>query len=188
MTTEPMPSKVMLAEQVDAVVRARRELIYNPPDVDEQHELWGANCGPTALAALLRRPVAAVRPLVEQVQGGRFLGYMNAGHLESAVRATNFAAMRMNNGVRGRVLWPDTHGLVVIQIDGPWCEMGVNPRARFRYTHTVASRFGGKAIYDGNAAAWLLRETWEQEVMAELVKDQKRATGWYTSSLIEVAR
>jgi hypothetical protein len=161
---------------------------YCPPDVDEQHELWGANCGPTALAALLGRPVAAVRSIVEQVQGGRFLGYMNATHLENAVRAAGLAAIRTNNGLRGRVIWPERRGLVVLQIDGPWCEMGVNPRARFRYTHTVASSHGGAMIYDGNADKWRRRENWEREVMAFLVQDQKRATGWYTSSVIEVSR
>ena len=162
--------------------------LYSPPDVDEQNRLWGANCGPCALAALTNRPVADIRAEVEIAQGGRFLGYMNAGHLTDVLRRMGFSPWRRDVRTRGEVVWPRTRGLVVLQIDGPWCEPGVNPRARFRYTHTVASAEGGVMIYDCNADKWRRRENWEREIMAFLVKDQKRATGWYTSSVIDVAR
>lgn len=161
-------------------------VLFEPPDVDEQHELWSANCGPTALAALLGRSVADVRPLVETVQGGRFLGYMHAGHLLSALKYEGLRPSR-REVIRKQREWPQGRGLVVIQIDGPWCNEGVNQKAAYRYTHTVASAFAGKVIYDGNAARWCSREWWEENVMTMLVQDERRATGWYTRTILEVA-
>lgn len=154
--------------------------LYSPPDVDQQYELWGANCGPTAIAALLGKPVADIRPLVEP-----FKGYMNAGDLVAALGRAGVRTRRRDEA-RGSKALPQ-HGLAVLQIDGPWCEPGVNPRARFRYTHTIASR-NGIWIYDGNARAWLDRSPWEAYVMKEIVDDTRRATGWYTSTVIEVVR
>jgi hypothetical protein len=156
---------------------------FAPRDVDRQHDLWGANCGPAALAALLEMSVADVRGLVERK--GPFKGYMNAGDLVSALRHLGLATSRSDHP-RGRTAWPLSVGLAVIQIEGPWCAEEVNPRARFRYTHIVASRHGGSLVYDVNAKAWLDRSPWEQYVMKPIVAAQSRATGWYTSTTIEV--
>lgn len=151
---------------------------YAPPDVDKQHELWGANCGPTALAALLGKTVAEIRPLVQP-----FKGFMHAGDLVTALGRAG-KQTRRHDEPRGSKALPQ-HGLAVLQIDGPWCEPGVNPKARFRYTHTIAC-WHGVMVYDGNMDKWRRRENWERETMAFLVQDQKRATGWYTSTIIEV--
>ncbi len=157
-----------------------------PPDVDEQHRIWGANCGPTALAAVLGMSVAAVRPIVEAVQGGKFIGYMNAGHLVDCLRQAGRSSWRTDCG-RGEVRWPKTRGLCVLQFDGPWCEPGVPAKARYRYTHIVAAIADGLLIYDcNNDDVWLPRPKWEREVIAGLVSSTKRATGWYTSTSIDV--
>lgn len=37
--------------------------IVHPADIEEAHEQWKANCGPAALAAVLGRSVASVRPV-----------------------------------------------------------------------------------------------------------------------------
>ncbi len=39
--------------------------LYHPPDVEAAHAVYGANCGPCALAAVLQRPVMAMRPLLD---------------------------------------------------------------------------------------------------------------------------
>lgn len=158
-----------------------------PPDIDAQHALWGANCGPAAIAACLGITVAEVRKHVEAAQNGTFMGYMNATHITNALRHARRDARR-SDCVKGEVMWPERGGVCVLQFDGPWCRPEVHKAARFRYTHSVASMNGGALIYDVNAGVWMPCEQWEREVMAFLVRDQKRATGWYTSSVIEVVR
>lgn len=154
--------------------------LYEPADVDEQHELWGANCGPCALAALLGRPVAAVRELVQP-----WKGYMHAGDLQEAVTRAQHRSSRRDFRQHGRV-WP-LRGLAVIQIDGPWCLLK-NPRAAYTHTHTVAVDHMGayRRIYDGNANQWLHEADWQREIMDELVRETKRATGWWIRTTLEV--
>lgn len=157
----------------------------SPRDVDAQHDLWGANCGPTALAAILGISVAEVRPLVERVQGGSFKGYMHAGHLLDTLKLAGKTVRRIECSYQ-EIRWPEDQGLCVLQFDGPWCLPGANPRARFRYTHSITAAAGGLLVYDGNAQVWLRRGDWEAKVMADLVAGTKRCTGWYTSTIIEV--
>jgi hypothetical protein len=155
------------------------------PDLLEQNRLWGANCGPSALAAILGMTAAEVRPIVERVQGGRFLNYMNAGHLTDALRQVGREVWRVEC-LRGQVRWPSARGLCVIQFDGPWCEPGVPVKARYRYTHIVASIRGGALIYDGNANRWLPMQEWKDKIMPVLQRDVKRSTGWYTFTVLDV--
>lgn len=163
--------------------------LYSPPDVAEQNKIWGANCGPSALAAILGRTVASLRETIATVQCGAFKGYMHAGHLCDVLRACGREVRRRDFRDGKQIRWPRERGLVVVQIDGPWCEPGVNPKARFRYTHTVAveQALGSiRMVYDGNARMWLQEIAWEYEIMRLLIRDQPRATGWYTSTVIEV--
>lgn len=162
--------------------------LFAPPDVDEQHRIWRANCGPASVAAVLHKPIADVRRLIEAAQGGRFAGYMHAGHLVDVLRMSHLGPVQRKIDQRGVRDWPVGLGLAVLQIDGPWCDPHVPYKARFAYTHIVASSGGGDVIYDVNAGAWLARGVWDSEVMVELVRDTKRATGWHTSSVIEVSR
>jgi hypothetical protein len=155
------------------------------PDLNEQHRLWGANCGPSALAAILGMTAAEVRPLVERVQGGRFLNYMNAGHLIDALRQAGRQVWRVECS-RGQVQWPKARELCVIQFDGPWCEPEVPAKARFRHTHIVASIRGGIMIYDGNANCWLPKQEWQDKIMPVLQRDVRRSTGWYTCTVLDV--
>ena len=154
-------------------------------DMEEQYRIWGANCGPTALAAFLRMKVAEVRPFVEAVQGGKFLGYMNAGHMVSAIRQAGREPWRVDYS-RGEVRWPKERGVCLLQFDGPWLESGVPFKARFKYTHFVAATRDGALIYDGNANAWMDQAFWNEKIMRVLQRDFRRATGWYTAVVIEV--
>lgn len=156
-----------------------------PSDVGEQHDLWGANCGPTALAAILGISVAEVRPLIEQAQNGTFKGYMHAGHLLNTLKLAGKSVRRIDCSYR-KICWPEDQGVCLLQFDGPWCLPNANPRARFRYTHSVAAAANGALVYDGNARVWLRREDWEGKVLQSLIDDVKRCTGWYTSTVIDV--
>jgi hypothetical protein len=173
-------------------------LLYEPSDVDEQWKEWGANCGPSAIAALVGREVKDVRAAVEHAAGGekskkkgrsgRWLGYMHAGHLISVLQAFGLDPKRTNFAPKqGR--WP-RKGLAMIQTEGPWCHPPAKPTARFRYTHTVAVIDAGPPlgvlVYDGNAEGWAKEEWWAEHVMKKLVKLEKGATGWHITTTLEI--
>lgn len=174
--------------------------LYVPPDAEEAHKAFGANCGPTALAALLGRPVMAVRPAFPWFPQ---TPWCSPNQLVEAVHAAMPGALV--HRVYPRVHAPEdsfaaclpsafqSHGLATIQIDGPWCQLS-DVRVAYRYTHTVASRMlGGELwIYDINAGpserpgAWAPFVWWAEHVMAALVRDEKRATGWLVKVAFEV--
>jgi hypothetical protein len=163
-----------------------RSLLFVPRDIEQQNAIWGANCGPSALAALMGLSVADVRPFVEHAHGGVFSGYMHAGHLMTVLESAGYSPHRRNNRIVGAVLWPAQMGLAVLQLDGRWLREGVPFPVRFKYTHTVASAEGGALIFDANAREWLPFVTWNRQVMSDEVGRQKGATGWHTSTVIDV--
>lgn len=172
--------------------------LYTPADVDAAHDAWKANCGPTALAALLGMELAAVRPafpwfperpwsspsqIMQAIVSAR--GEQNATRLS----VDRYA------GARGEVTRLPSFGLATIQIDGPWCQLS-NPRVAYRYTHLVASQKvdGEVWVYDVNAGpderpgAWGPSGWWAQHIMPLLVQGKKGATGWFVKVSIEVRR
>lgn len=171
-------------------------------DVDAAHESWGANCGPTALAAALGlSTVGAVREFVQP-----FRGFMAPTDMREAVRRAEKAGLckftgRSNIAIGDPEPWPEHLGLVRIQFEGPWCAPGVNPRVAYRYTHFVAAHRGPLAaeldirldaigpnevlIYDGNVNAWLPLALWSAWCF---VLFPKRATGWRPVNTIELTR
>jgi len=183
-----------LAEGLKATSRAptaNPPPLYTPTDVLAAHEAFKANCAPAALAALLGREVMAVR--------GAFPWFpdrpwTNPTQLQDALRGAGARVGRVWYR-KVKPLELPTHGLAVLQVDGPWCAEGVNPRAAYRYTHCVASSVvaGHLHVYDINAGpdeqhgAWLLGTEWARRVMPPLIDATKRATGWFVKVAMEVA-
>lgn len=166
-----------------------------PTDVNEAYDAWGCNCGPTAIAAILGKSMAAVRhafpwfpdrPRCSPTQLGEALATLQ--------QPVCWTTLGMNRGPieEQKERFPG-QGLVVVQIDGPWCDLA-NKLAAYRYLHTVAcQRVAGLLfVYDINAGpdespgGWLPFPMWNHYVMAELVKDKKRATGWFVRSVFEL--
>lgn len=154
--------------------------LYCPPDVDESHAVWGANCGPCALAAILGRSVMSVRPLFADFARHR---YVNPTHMKAALDAAGVRWCSTPSAyLNGNTL--ATNGLSFIQLDGPWCQPGVPVTVAYRATHWVGSVAGG--VYDANAREWLSRAEWEEDVMSLVVEEHPKATGWWVRSGIEV--
>lgn len=100
----------------------------------EANALWGANCGPMSLAAVLGfSTVELARPLVEP-----FRGYMNPTDMLKALQAAGFE-VESKRVIQRRTPWPK-RGVVRIQWKGPWCDEGVDPRAAYRHTHWIGVR------------------------------------------------
>jgi hypothetical protein len=152
--------------------------LYVPPDIAEAHERWGANCGPVALATILRRPVRDVRGLLTDFEHRR---YMNVGMMRQALT-------RAGCTLRYTKAFPN-YGVAFLQITGPWTGPGVPVPAAYRHTHwcaVVKQELDWRMIFDVNHCPWAPAEWWEEHVMKEIVRNQPRATGWYVRAGIEV--
>lgn len=172
--------------------------LYTPPDLDEAADTWEANCAPGAVAALLGRPLADVRrgfpwfperPWTSPTQltdavcsllpraGGNWTTYGPAYRGQSPVEQFKLLPRK---------------GLVVVQFDGPWCDLA-NKRAAYRYTHVAASRHTGLGpyVYDVNAGSdaapggWVNVWAWAG-VLEELRETYKRSTGWFVRGVLEL--
>lgn len=139
---------------------------YLPPDVDEQHAAWGANCGPAALAALLRVPVAHVREACQP-----FPGYVSFAHMLRALGRLGVEHGVIRRDFKGvnTILDPAKWWgrLVLIQWGGAWLNPGVRPGAALCRTHWVAVTEESRSVYDVNAGDWLDGGEWR--LLAKLI-------------------
>ena len=157
--------------------------LYNPPDIDEAHEQWRANCGPCAVAAVLGRDMGKVRELFEP-----WPGYSNPTLIRRAVERA------------GKRLLPATietveTGLGFVQFEGPWEAGGA--RAAYRHTHWVGlarrSRHDGEPpqifVYDAAAhevGGWITLEAFGRVGIPMYLEDEPKATGWRFRQVFEV--
>jgi len=162
---------------------------FAPFDVAEANQRWGANCGPAALAATMRRNVTGVKHLFPNFAAR---GYVNPTAMGEALRLA-----RMEFTRTGRYTWPE-YGLAFIQIDGPWCGEGVPAAAAYRHTHWVGVQImgltieaegkrieldRGRRVYDVNADRWMHEKEWREKTMVEVCQNTPRATGgWWIRS------
>lgn len=166
--------------------------LYAPPDVSEAYEAWGANCGPCALAAILRKLVMSVRDLFDGFEARR---YVNPTHMLAAIkaagkRATTTPCHDWREGEkhrRGRQL--PAYGLAFLQFSGGWWD--TKPETvQYRFTHWVGCadpRPGIVMIYDLNAGEWVPREQWLVDLFPNLLAYNKCTGAWVrTAYEIEV--
>lgn len=165
--------------------------LYTPPDVEEAHEMFGANCGPAACAAVLRRPVMTILPFLGAF---RTRQYMNPTHMREALTcaAARYAVVRDPTNAP----WP-FYGLGFVQWTGPWCQPGVPVRAAYRQTHWIGvaqTEDCGMMLYDVNADApdgamgsWVAKRAWQLQILPTITATIPRAYGgWYIRWICQV--
>jgi hypothetical protein len=175
-----------------APVWRRRDTLRCPVDIDEAAEVWGANCGPGALAGLLGVDLANVRLAFNA--GGKWPGYANPTKMLGAL-----SAMGLAGRPRGAETPPSGDGLIFVQFTGPWEAV---TRAAYRHTHWIA--YSWKRLQDGYGneegepllftydinwgkfGAWMPLEDWAR-VLAPRLADYPRCTGWRWRQVIEVS-
>jgi hypothetical protein len=171
--------------------------LYVPPDVNEAHQRWMANCGPSAVAALFARPLSAVRdafpwfPERPRCSPTQLLEAVTT-LVGDVGKLVSYGPARGDVSVQVPRFPP--RGLVVVQIDGPWVDLA-DKRIAYTYTHTVAVRetAGVIWVYDINGGSvehpggWLPLPFWSRDVMRLLVEEKKRATGWFVKAAIDLA-
>lgn len=141
--------------------------LFQPPDVERAQEL-GAFCGHAAFAAFTGRSI------------GDSMLFFKAGQSWVSFNEMQDALDRVaeSNYVSAIQRWPTAieSGLVLLQITGPWTEIGVPMVAAMKHTHWVAVR-GGR-IFDINAGHWQDFCDWQELIEPRIVQDHHyKATG-----------
>jgi hypothetical protein len=168
----------------------RGELRFTADDAQRAWEVWGANCGPAAAAAMLGLTLDEIRPHLGLFESRRYTSpAMMFGLLRrvGAKWSTYYGADR----------WP-AHGLVRVQWEGPWTQPGVPPPARYRHTHWIGAvtsglGLGQVSIFDVNCmnvGGWVDLHTWSMRVVPWLLSQcEPDASGeWHITHAVEVAR
>ena len=163
--------------------------LYHPPDGLDAHEAFGANCGPCALAAVLRRPVMAVQRLFPSFAERR---YVNPSQMRVALQSAG-----QLSGVQHRVCSTDErerglldYGVACIFFTGPWSKPGVPIGAAYQRSHWIGvamTRDEHRCYYDVNAwidqerrGAWVSWAHWDKEILPQLVASYSQADGGYS--------
>ena len=198
----------VLAGDQRAVMNA--PVLLTPADLDANP--W-AYCGPAALAALIQRPLPALREhfALRANTKGRS-DWVNLAMMKQAIHSLgaiglSFEETRPGGLVPGTTwrerAWP-LCGLVQIQFRGSWDTLGPMHPAQFERSHWIATVPAGHhlgatrservMVFDVNAVddttgcpgGWMTRETWETRMVPYLVRGLgKSASGalWVRAGL-----
>lgn len=158
---------------------------FSADDADKAYEAWGANCGPTALAAIAGLTLDEVRPYMGDFEAKH---YTNPTLMWAALCSIGKPWYQIGRS------WP-RHGLVRIQWEGPWTDAGVPPQARYRYTHWIGAaitedqRIG---VFDinciDNGTGWTALDDWKRLVVPALTGLYPKASGgWHVTHGVEVS-
>lgn len=172
---------------------------FTEAEMESAYEEWGANCGPTAAAAILGLTLDEVRPLFEAA-GFAEKRYTNPTMMLDVLRAHG-GKWEQRTGTRLPAdPWP-IWGLARIQWEGPWTAVGVPKAASYRHTHWVGAArravdptmTADVGIYDCNAMAnetgWVSLHGWSSIVVPFILEGHKHASGtWSVTHAIEVHR
>lgn len=156
--------------------------------LDDAHlaaDMWGANCGPGAIAAICQMTLHELRPHMGDFEQKR---YTNPTLMFQVLRRL---PIRFHETAPNQ--WPK-YGLVRVQWEGPWTRPGVNPRAAYRYTHWVGAHRqddGRVDIFDINAMSvggWVTERVWSDQLVPWLLEQvAPRASGaWHRTHCIQV--
>jgi len=136
--------------------------LYSPPDLNAARDRFGANCGPAALAAVIRASIISVMPFFPDFPART---WTTAGDMRTALD-------------RARVDYHETgncspeYGVALIQFG----TAGMHPIAALKLTHWVA--ICGSFIYDNNWDGWLPMPIWEQVIFSEFQHRNPKIESW----------
>lgn len=168
---------------------------FNTDDARRASDAWGANCGPSAIAAICGLTLDEVRPFLGDFESRHYTNPgMMADALSSLVDAKKIQCCKITGTGTSKLAWPQ-YGLARIQWEGPWTAPGVPIRVRYRQTHWVGAcslDCGDVGIFDinciHNGSGWTTLEAWRDVLVPWLLKEcVPRADGnWHITHAIEV--
>lgn len=166
---------------------------FTEEQMDAAAKEWGCNCGPSALAFALQKPLEAARFAIPDFATRR---YTSPTMMKAALafHSQPYEVVRVKPPKLGEIAgpWPMFHerpALVRIQWEGPWTAPGSNPRWAYRQTHWIATWFESSApiVFDCNGGIMHVRR-WEAEIIPLIVQHTPRATGgWYPTHIWRLA-
>lgn len=160
---------------------------FSADEAERAADVWGLNCGPSALAAILCLTLDEVRPLMGDFEAKR---YTNPTLM---FQALDRAGVRWSK--RPVKQWPN-YGLARIQWTGPWMKPGVPARVAYGHTHWVGGMrsAGAIGVFDinmiANGTGWASLDNWETILVPWLLREcePKADGGWFITHTIEIAR
>jgi hypothetical protein len=159
--------------------------IFTAENADRAYDVWGANCGPIAIAAMCGWHIDELRAEMGDFESKR---YTNPTLMWEVLNRIG-AQYRL---VKPPDAWPN-YGLVRIQWEGPWTEPNVPMRARYRQTHWIGAQRanGAVGIFDCNAFAngtgWCSEADWETVIVPAILEMYPRASGkWHRTHVVEL--
>jgi len=129
------------------------------------YDVFGANCGPAAFAAALTLDVCDVMAFFDH--------FPFRDHTDLSDMICALERCCIDHEVAKEV---PSFGLLLVQLEGPWTAYGYARRWAGQFTHWVA--VSGDDVYDINAGAWMPERVWQEKVLAALIRQTPRATGW----------
>jgi hypothetical protein len=170
-------------------------------EAERAGDVWGCNCGPGALAAIMGLTLDEVRPHMGDFERK---GYTNPTLMFDALKSVgakwkttqiqHHSEISQPTSLLGLMKFP-RYGLARIQWEGPWTRPGVPIVARYRQTHWVASQYGADGslgIFDincvGNGSGWTTFEAWRDIAVPWILEERvPRADGkWHITHSIEI--
>lgn len=182
--TNATPVAAPAGSGVQGLVRFSRD------DAQVAADLWGFNCGPGALCAVLGMTPAEVRPLMVDFEAKRYTNPTLMRDVLNRARA-HYRQVYRSDDPSGRM--PKiAYGLMRVQWGGPWTRPGVPMAARYRHTHWVALRNWSGDVFDINAicaGGWLRAGEWESQLVPWLCNEcvPKWDGTWWPTHAIEVS-
>lgn len=168
---------------------------FTQQEMEAANAEWGCNCGPSALAFALQKPIAAVRHAIPKFDERRYTSptMMQAGlaffrQAYRVIRPPTFVAGRPNDV---ETLCDEPCSLVRIQWCGPWTAPGANPKWAYRQTHWIATwkERGVPLVFDCNGGIRAL-VSWIDEIVPVLSSHAvtPRANGeWFPTHIWRLA-
>lgn len=165
---------------------------FTVDDAERAYDVWGANCGPGAIAAMCGLTLDEVRPFMGDFETKH---YTNPTLMWDVLHRLGITFTR-RVGNLGRDNWP-TYGLCRIQWEGPWTKAGVPARAAYRYTHWVGAMTDparGVGVFDinmiNNGSGWASLKDWAEMLVPWLLQEcVPRANGdWHITHCVEISR
>lgn len=144
-----------------------------PSDVEVANRVFGANCGPAALAAVLSLQVCDIMQYFTHFETRRFTTIRDMSQALSA------CCIEFTLGTDV----PD-FGLLLLQVDGPWTIYRGAQRWSRKHSHWIA--VCSQHVYDINVGDWMPLLDWQQFIMPELVDATRYATGWSVAHSVRV--
>lgn len=146
---------------------------FTESESEHAHNVWGANCGPNALAFALGIHIDKVRGKIPDFEKKQ---YTNPSMMRAAL--VNLNATWGEANPKDTMFLEDAVSLVRVQWTGPWTAPGANAKWAYRYTHWIATWRGGvlNQVFDCNGGVRHL-ESWVSEIVPLLTDAIPRADG-----------